>query len=233
MIKIRKSKDRGLAEHGWLKSHHTFSFAGYYDPAYSGYGVLRVINEDTIDGDSGFPTHPHQNMEILSYVIEGALEHQDSMGTKSIILPGEIQRMSAGTGVQHSEQNHLKDKKTHFLQIWITPEKYALQPSYAQKSFQTEFSTGQLILLASKNGDNNSITIHQDTNIYACKGNNKSEINFKINANRHIWIQVVHGPVHIEKKHLESGDGAAIEKLDSLHLSWEKNSEFLLFDLPS
>jgi redox-sensitive bicupin YhaK (pirin superfamily) len=232
MIKIRKSKDRGHANHGWLDTYHTFSFAQYFDEKFMGYRVLRVINEDRIEGGSGFPTHPHQNMEILTYIVDGALEHQDSMGTHSIIYPSEIQRMSAGKGIRHSEFNHLKDKETHLLQIWIEPDQRALTPSYEQKSFSNELATGELILLASKNGENGSISIHQDIKLYACKNHHSGNFEFKVTKNRCIWVQVVKGSININSQNLEHGDGAAIEDVENILFQWEQGAEFLVFDLP-
>jgi redox-sensitive bicupin YhaK (pirin superfamily) len=232
MIKLRKSKDRGLAEHGWLKSRHTFSFADFYDPAQMGFSVLRVINEDQIEGGTGFGTHGHRDMEIISYVIEGALEHKDSMGTQAIIKPGELQRMSAGTGVRHSEHNHAMDKKTHFLQIWIMPDQQGVTPSYDQKSFEKELSSNNLVLVGSKSGRNGSVTIHQDVDMYACKSTADGQHNFKSKSNRNFWLQVIEGSVQLDTETLYPGDGASVESVDSFSLKWSKNSEFLLFDLP-
>ena len=232
MITIRKSNERGVANHGWLNSNHTFSFADYYDPKHMGYSVLRVINEDRIDGGSGFGTHGHRDMEIISYVIEGALEHKDSMGTSAIIKPGEVQRMSAGTGVRHSEQNHLKDEKTHFLQIWIMPEIEGINPGYEQKSFSNDFGCSDLILVASKNGKNGSITINQDVDMYVGKAAESGEKVLKTFKHRHTWIQVIKGEVKVEGSTLTSGDGAAIDNVDVMKLEWSKNSEFIVFDLP-
>lgn len=232
MIKIRKSQDRGAANHGWLNSNHTFSFADYYDPQQMGYSVLRVINEDRIDGGTGFGAHGHKDMEIISYVIDGALEHQDSMGTNAVIMPGEVQRMSAGTGVRHSEQNHLKDKKTHFLQIWITPEKTGIVPGYEQKSFSNDFGCSDMILVASRNGKNGSITINQDVDMYVAKAKDAGEKVLKTLPHRHTWVQVIKGEVKVEGETLSTGDGAAIDKVEAMKLQWSKDSEFIVFDLP-
>lgn len=232
MIKIRKSQERGLASHGWLNSSHTFSFADYYDPNYMGFGPLRVINEDRIQAATGFGTHGHQNMEIISYVIEGALEHKDSMGSDTIIVPGEVQRMSAGTGVRHSEYNHLKDQTTHFLQIWIMPELNNIQPGYAQKSFENDFQTNDLILVASKNGELGSLSINQDVNMYAAKSLIAGKKKLNISKNRKVWIQVIKGEVKVEASTLSVGDGAAIWDQNELDISWPKESEFIVFDLP-
>ena len=232
MIKIRKSEERGKANHGWLKSNHTFSFANYYDPNQMGYSVLRVINEDRIDGGTGFDTHGHRDMEILSYVIEGALEHKDSMGTSAVIMPGEVQRMSAGTGVKHSEQNHLKDKVTHFLQIWIMPEEEGIAPSYDQKSFSNDFGCSDMILVASKSGKNGSITINQDVDMYVAKAQVAGEKTLKTFKHRHTWVQVIKGEVKVEGATLTNGDGAAIDDVEIMKLQWTKDSEFIVFDLP-
>jgi redox-sensitive bicupin YhaK (pirin superfamily) len=232
MITVRKSNERGNAEHGWLKSKHTFSFAEYFDPKHMGYSALRVINEDRIAGGTGFDTHGHRNMEIISYVIDGALEHKDSMGTNTIIRPGEVQRMSAGTGVRHSEYNHQADSETHFMQIWILPEKEGVQPGYDQKSFANDFGCSDLILVASKNGRNGSITINQDVDMYVAKAQDAGEKVLKTFNHRHTWIQVIRGEVQVEGATLTSGDGAAIDNVEAMKLQWTKNSEFLVFDLP-
>lgn len=232
MITVRKSSDRGLAEHGWLKSRHTFSFADYYDPRFMGYSVLRVINEDRIEGGTGFDTHGHRDMEIISYVIEGELEHKDSMGTNTVIRPGEVQRMTAGTGVRHSEYNHMPDKETHFLQIWIMPEKQGMKPSYDQKSFSNDFGCSDLILVGSKDGRNGSITINQDVDMYAAKAQDDGEKTLKTYLHRHLWVQVIKGQVSVESETLQAGDGAAIQDVDHLKLQWKKGSEFIVFDLP-
>lgn len=232
MITLRKSNDRGLANHGWLNSNHTFSFADYYDPNHMGYSVLRVINEDRIEGGTGFGAHGHKDMEIISYVIEGALEHKDSMGTNAVILPGEVQRMSAGTGVRHSEQNHLKDEKTHFLQIWITPEKQGVEPGYDQKSFSNDFGCSDMILVASRTGKNGSITINQDVDMYVAKAQDAGEKVLKTFKHRHAWIQVIKGEVKVEGETLTTGDGAGVEQVEAMKLQWSKDSEFIVFDLP-
>lgn len=232
MITVRKANQRGQANHGWLKSNHTFSFADYYDPNQMGYSVLRVINEDRIDGGTGFSTHGHKDMEIISYVIDGALEHKDSMGTNAIIKPGEVQRMSAGTGVRHSEHNHLKDKQTHFLQIWIQPEAQGIAPGYDQKSFANDFGCSDVILVASRSGKNGSITINQDVDMYVARAQDAGEKTIKTFPHRHTWVQVVKGEVKVDGAVLTDGDGAAIDEVDALKLEWSKNSEFLVFDLP-
>ena len=232
MIKIRKSGARGHANHGWLDSHHTFSFADYFDASHMGFSVLRVINEDRIKGGTGFGTHGHRDMEIISYVIDGALEHEDSMGTKAVIHPGDVQRMSAGTGVRHSEQNHHKDQTAHFLQIWILPKATGLPPGYDQKSFAKDFNRGGLVLVGSESGRDGSVKINQDVDLYAAKAKEPGEAVIKIAESRRAWLQVIKGQVNIAGDSLQPGDGAAIEGVRSLNLTWAADSEFLVFDLP-
>lgn len=230
---LRRSEDRGFADHGWLKSRHSFSFANYYDPKHMGFGLLRVINEDRIEGGQGFDTHPHRDMEIISYVIDGALQHQDSIGNKTIIKPGEVQRMSAGTGVQHSEYNDLKDQVTHFLQIWILPEKLGIKPGYDQKSFSDVFSTSKdLVLVASKTGREGSVSLNQNVDLYAVNSKLSGQNRFQAKSDKHYWVQVIRGEVRINSETLQSGDGLGIEGVDELSLSWAKDSEFLFFDMP-
>lgn len=232
MITIRRSNDRGDANHGWLKSKHTFSFADYYDPRHMGFGALRVINEDRIEGGTGFGTHGHRDMEIISYVIDGALEHKDSMGTNTVIKPGEVQRMSAGTGIRHSEMNHVRDHQTHFLQIWIMPEKNGTEPGYDQKSFANDFSSGDLILVGSRDGRNGSVQIHQDVNMYAAKSPVAGQKVLNTNSERYIWIQVIKGAVTVNGNELSFGDGAGLTQTESIQLKWVEGSEFIIFDLP-
>lgn len=188
--------------------------------------------QDKIKGGTGFDTHPHHDMEIISYLVEGALEHKDSMGNKTVIRPGEVQRMSAGTGVKHSEYNHSKDKDAHLLQIWILPEKMGIQPSYDQKSFATDFSCSDLILVASKTGRNGSVSMNQDVDMYAAKAQDAGEKTIGTYAHRHIWLQVVKGEVEVNEVPLQAGDGAGISKVETLKLKWGKGSEFLLFGMP-
>jgi quercetin 2,3-dioxygenase len=233
VIQIRKSEERGRAEHGWLKSYHSFSFADYYDENFMGWGALRVINEDWIQGGMGFGTHGHRDMEIITYILEGALEHKDSMGTVAAIHPGEVQRMSAGTGVRHSEYNKLQDKNTHLLQIWILPEKEGVTPSYEQKSFEKEFATGDLVLVASQDGRGGSVKINQDAQMYVCNTKVKGEKTHTTTAERYLWVQVVKGTVSVDGHSLGGGDAAALKDVSSVKLSWTENSEFILFDLPS
>lgn len=232
MVVIRKSLDRGIAEHGWLHSRHTFSFADYYDAKHMGFGVLRVINEDKIDGGAGFGTHGHRDMEIISYVVEGALEHQDSIGNKTTIKPGEVQRMSAGTGIQHSEYNHLKDRQTHFLQVWILPDRNGITPSYEQRSFESDFQKGELTLVVSRDGRDGSISIHQDINLYVLKSQRSGSYSLKNLQNRRGWVQVMKGNLNLANHTLEAGDGAAVTDESMIHLSWDADSEFMVFDLP-
>lgn len=231
MIKIRKSGERGQAERGWLHSRHTFSFADYHDPDHMGFAVLRVINEDRIEPGTGFGTHGHQDMEIVSYVIEGALEHRDSMGNTTIIKPGEIQRMSAGTGVRHSEYNHSKDLKTHFLQIWIFPDKRGYAPSYGQMNFESKLANSNFALLASHQGRDDSITINQDADIYLGRTTKASNITHPVSADRGIWIQMIKGGLSALGHTLAAGDGAAISDVSSLEMSTQPDTEFLLFDM--
>jgi redox-sensitive bicupin YhaK (pirin superfamily) len=232
MVKIRKSNERGVAEHGWLSSRHTFSFADYYDPNQMGFSVLRVINEDKIVGGSGFPTHAHKDMEIISYVIEGELQHKDSMGNASVIKPGELQRMSAGTGVRHSEFNNFPDKTTHFLQIWIQPEEKNLPPGYGQKDFSTQLNGNDLVLVCSHHGRDGSITINQDIDLYALKSQTQGERILNTDQNRSYWLQVIKGVVKYNDISIAAGDGLSSTALTRIHLKWNQNTEFLLFDLP-
>lgn len=232
MIKIRKSSDRGAANHGWLDAKHSFSFANYYDPAHMGFSVLRVINEDKILGGAGFPTHGHENMEIITYIVDGVLEHKDSMGNTATISPGEVQRMSAGTGVRHSEYNHLKDKKTHLLQIWIMPDKNGYPASYEQKDFSSRLAEGELVLVASNSGRDSSVSLNQDVDMYALKSPVQGERILNTQENRFFWLQVVKGTVGVNEVTLGSGDGLSASMLSRIHLKWSAGSEFILFDLP-
>ncbi|MBX9769174.1 MAG: pirin family protein, partial [Bdellovibrionales bacterium] len=206
--------------------------ADYYDPKNMGFSVLRVINEDRIGGGTGFGTHGHRDMEIISYVIEGALEHQDSMGNKTVIKPGEIQRMSAGTGVRHSEQNHFKDKLTHFLQIWILPDKEGYPPSYEQIDFESKFACSDFALIASPKGRDGSISLHQDVDIYLGKSKSAAEVIHKSFPHRSIWIQVIKGEIEFSGESLSSGDGAAVSDVNALDIKLLNGAEFLLFDMP-
>ena len=231
MLRIRKATERGHADHGWLNTYHTFSFAGYYDQKQMGFRELRVINEDRVQPKEGFPTHPHRDMEIITYVLEGALEHKDSMGNGSVIRPGEVQRMSAGTGITHSEFNHSGSELVHFLQIWIVPEKEGIAPSYEQTFFPDEEKRKNLRLIASRDGRYGSVTINQDVNLYAALLEQGEAIAHVIPEGRHAWLQVARGSVEINGQHLEEGDGAAVSDENQLIVTGREKAEVLLFDL--
>lgn len=228
---VRPSQKRGRTVLGWLDSYHTFSFGDYMDPANRGFSVLRVINEDHIKGETGFPTHGHQDMEIVSFVFSGALSHKDSMGTSSKILPGEVQRMSAGTGVEHSEYNH-EPEKCHLLQVWLFPKERGIQPSYEQKSFADKLASQELTLVVSPNGAQDSIKIHQDARIYQGRVAAGKSLLLPTENTRNYWIQVVRGAAEIGGQSLKTGDGLAISQEGPLRWMSKENSEFLLFDLP-
>lgn len=230
MFQIRKSEDRGQAKHGWLDSQHTFSFASYFDPRHMGFRKLRVINEDRVAPGAGFGEHPHRDMEIISYVIDGALEHGDSMGTNSVIRPGEIQRMSAGRGVVHSEYNHSREKPVHFLQIWIETEKNGIKPSYEQKRFDDTINPGELKLIASRKGEDDSIVVNQDIKLYAGKIPAGTQVDYSAPEGRHTWFQMVRGKAGINGNDLKVGDGAA-SNLQQFSIKAEEDTEVLVFDL--
>jgi redox-sensitive bicupin YhaK (pirin superfamily) len=232
MIQIRRSEDRGHAQHGWLDSRHTFSFADYYDPKQMGFRVLRVINEDRVQPAKGFGTHGHRDMEILSYVLEGKLQHKDSMGTGSVIEPGDVQRMSAGTGVSHSEFNASSSEVVHFLQIWIMPANNGIQPGYEQKRFSQADKSGQLRLVASPDGRDGSVTIHQDVALFASMLESGTEVSHAVGPVRHAWVQVVRGKILLNGQTLAAGDGAAVSGENKLDIRGAETSELLLFDLP-
>ena len=231
MIQVRRAGDRGHANHGWLDTHYSFSFADYFDPDYMGFRSLRVINEDWIQGGNGFPSHPHRDMEIITYILEGALEHQDSMGSGSVIRPGEVQRMSAGTGVIHSEYNPLPEETTHLLQIWILPERSGTTPSYEQKTFPDEEKRGKLRVVASPDGRDGSVTIHQDATLYATRLEAGETVSHRFAPGRFGWIQVARGEVTLEGERLSQGDGAALSEVDLVTLEGVLPAEVLLFDL--
>ncbi|MBD1919616.1 pirin family protein [Microcoleus sp. FACHB-831] len=231
MITLRKSEDRGHANHGWLNSYHTFSFANYYDTAHMGFRDLRVINEDRVKEGNGFGAHSHRDMEIISYVLEGALEHKDSMGNSSIIRPGEVQIMSAGTGVTHSEYNHSESDTVHFLQIWILPNGKGLQPRYDQKMYSDEEKHGKLRLIVSQDGRDGSVSINQDVNLYATKLEAGQKIDSAIVPNRHAWVQVIQGQITLNDVVLHTGDGAAVSDESNLVMEAKEAAEILLFDL--
>lgn len=231
MIKIRRSNERGHANHGWLDTYHSFSFADYYDPQNMGFRDLRVINEDFIEAAQGFPTHGHRDMEIVTYVINGEVSHRDSMGNGETVKRNEVQRMTAGTGVLHSEFSS-PSETTHILQIWLLPEKRNLQPSYEQKIFTDDEKRGSLKLIASRGGDHGSIHINQDVKLYASILNGGERISLDIESGRHAWIQLISGSLSVNGNRLDAGDGAAISDEESLAIdSLADNSEFLLFDL--
>ena len=232
MITVRPARERGHADHGWLDSNHTFSFADYHDPKHMGFRALRVINEDRVAPGRGFGAHPHRDMEILSYVIDGALEHKDSMGNGSIIRPGDVQRMTAGTGVVHSEFNASKSDPVHFLQIWILPEAQRLAPGYEQKTFARDDKKGRLRLVASHDGRDGSVTVHQDLAFYAAVLDAGEAIEQPIAKGRHVWVQVVRGAdLSVNGKTLAAGDGAAITDEARLDVRATSPSEVLVFDL--
>jgi redox-sensitive bicupin YhaK (pirin superfamily) len=228
MIRIRKAEERGHFDHGWLDTYHTFSFADYYDPEFMGFRALRVINEDRVEPGRGFGTHSHRDMEIVTYVLDGELEHRDNMGTGSVIKPGEVQRMSAGTGVLHSEVNPSRSNPVHLLQIWILPERRGIKPEYEQKTFPEHERNGKLRLVASRDGAEGSLKIHQDAKLFA--GNVSDPIQYELQPGRYAWLQVARGSVDINGQKLNAGDGAAIEEETSLTLRGN-NAEVLLFDL--
>jgi redox-sensitive bicupin YhaK (pirin superfamily) len=229
MLTIRRAKDRGHANHGWLDTHHTFSFADYYDPNFMGFRALRVINEDRVAGGGGFGKHSHRDMEIISYVLEGTLAHHDSMGTGSQIRPGDVQRMSAGTGVMHSEMNPSDDEPVHFLQIWIVPAERGIQPGYEQKRFEETERRDRLRLLASPDGSDGSVTIHQDVRLYTALLDGTS-VTHELQPNRFGWVQVTRGEVDVNGQTLQAGDGASISDESSIVLSG-RAAEVLVFDL--
>lgn len=231
MIKIRPATERGYANHGWLDSRHTFSFADYYDPAHMGFRQLRVINEDRVAPGQGFGTHPHRDMEIVSYVLDGALEHKDSMGTGSVIKPGDVQRMSAGTGVRHSEFNGSKFERVHFMQIWLMPAKLGIAPSYEQKTFSREEKDGRLRLVASPDGRDGSLTIHTDARLFAGLFGEGQKATHELASGRHAWVQVARGRVRVNGQELGAGDGAAISDEPAITLEGIDGSEVLVFDL--
>jgi quercetin 2,3-dioxygenase len=230
MIRLRKSNERGHANHGWLESYHTFSFADYHDPQQMGFRALRVINEDRIAGGGGFGTHPHRDMEIITCVLSGALEHKDSMGNGSVIRPGEIQYMAAGTGVQHSEFNHSPSEPAHLLQIWIQPDTRGAKPDYAEKSF-ADAPAGRLNLLISKSGRDGSIPINQDADLFLARLNGGDTVRHQIAPGRGVWAQIAGGAIVLNGERLHAGDGAAVTSEQTLEISAQQPSQILLFDL--
>jgi hypothetical protein len=230
MITIRPAAARGHFDFGWLDTHHTFSFGEYHDPQHMGFRVLRVINEDRVQPGRGFGTHGHQDMEIVTYVLAGALEHRDSLGTGSIIRPGDVQRMSAGTGVTHSEYNPSRSEPVHLLQIWIAPERRGLTPSYEQTHFAD--TRNALQLLASHDGRNGSVTVHQDVAVFAARLDARQALTHSMALKRHAWVQIARGTVTLNDQSLAEGDGAAASDERSLQIVATQNADVLLFDLP-
>jgi quercetin 2,3-dioxygenase len=231
MIKVRKAKDRGHFNFGWLDTYHTFSFGDYYDPAFMGFRSLRVINEDFVHAGRGFPTHSHRDMEIITYILEGGLQHQDSMGNGSVIRPGDVQRMTAGTGVSHSEANPSAADSVHLLQIWIMPQEMGLEPGYEQKFFSDEQKQGSLRLIASADGRNDSVTVHQDVSVYGAVVDSGRTVSHQLALNRHAWVQVARGEIALNGENLDQGDGAAISGESDLTISGRTRAEILLFDM--
>ena len=231
MITIRKSAERGYFDFGWLKTYHTFSFDRYFDRAHMSFRSLRVINEDHVEPGHGFPTHSHRDMEIITYILEGALEHKDSMGTGSVIRPGDLQRMTAGTGVSHSEHNPSDNEPVHLLQIWILPEREGLEPSYEQISFTRDELRGQLRLIASSSGRDGSVTIHQDARLYGTILELNESVTLALEPDRHAWVQVARGALKLNDNYLKQGDGAAVSNESSVTLVGTEPTEALLFDL--
>lgn len=231
MLTIRRSSERGHADHGWLNSHHTFSFASYQDPQHMGFRTLRVMNEDRVAAGQGFGTHAHRDMEIVSYVLEGELEHKDSMGNGEVLRPGEFQRITAGTGITHSEFNPSSDATTHFYQIWLLPERKGIEPSYEQKAFDTTGRLNRFQLVASPDGTDGSLSIHQDANIYLADLESESDVAFDIPMGRHVWIQVLRGSVNVNGHVLETNDAVAVGEETKLHIQAADFAEIMLFDL--
>jgi redox-sensitive bicupin YhaK (pirin superfamily) len=232
MTELRPANERGHADHGWLKSYHSFSFAEYHDPRHMGFGPLRVINEDRVAPGTGFGTHGHRDMEIISYVLEGAIAHQDSMGNGSTIVPGDVQRMSAGSGVRHSEYNHDKAGTTHFLQIWIEPEVTGIAPSYEQKHFDAQSKRGRLLLIASPDGAQGSVRVHQDARVYAALLDGAERAEHRLASGRRAYVHVARGSVTVQGTRLGAGDALKIDKVGEITLEQGAQAEVLLFDLP-
>ncbi len=233
MITIRHAEDRGTANFGWLNSQHTFSFGHYHDPSHMGFGPLRVINEDRVRAGAGFDTHGHRDMEIISYVLEGALEHKDSLGTGSVIRPGDVQVMSAGTGIRHSEFNHSQAEPVHFLQIWVLPERNGLTPRYEQKTFSADEKRGRLRLVASPDGSAGSVVVHQDVRLYAGLLDADAQVEHVLAPGRKAWVQVARGAATLNGVALQAGDGAAVRDVSTLAIAGSAaDTEILIFDLP-
>lgn len=231
MFALRRAQQRGHASHGWLNSYYTFSFGDYYDPRHMGFANLRVINDDTVSPRGGFGTHGHRDMEIITYVLDGALEHRDSMGNGSLIRPGDVQRMSAGTGVTHSEFNASDSEPVHFLQIWVLPEQHGLRPGYEQKAFPDEEKRGRLRLVGSRDGRDGSLTIHQDVDLYATLLRAGDSVSHELADGRKGWVQVAQGRAVLNDEQLHPGDGVAIQGPATIRLSGASEAELLLFDM--
>jgi len=231
MISVRRSADRGAVNMGWLDARHSFSFGSYYDLDDMGFGTLRVISEDRIKPAQGFGKHGHQDMEIVTYMISGALEHKDSMGNGSVIRNGDVQRMSAGSGVMHSEFNHSDIEPAHLLQVWILPEHTGLTPGYEEKTFDAKQKSNQLCLVASRNARDGSLMIHQNLDLYASILDKDAALSHRLENNRKAWVQVVYGTIFMNGEELQAGDGAAIEETNELQIKAAKKAEFLLFDM--
>jgi quercetin 2,3-dioxygenase len=231
MITLRKAEDRGHANHGWLDTYHTFSFANYYDPKNMGFRALRVINEDYVSPTAGFGTHGHRDMEIITYVLEGALEHKDNIGNGSVIQPGEVQRMSAGTGILHSEFNHSETEAVHLLQIWLLPDQEGLSPSYEQRNFSPRKTPGKLNLVAAKDGREGAVTVHQDVDLYAAVLKAGDRLSHTLKPQRHAWVQVARGAITLNGLPLDTSDGAAISNETEVVIDATQDAEILLFDL--
>lgn len=231
MISVRRSNERGHFDHGWLNTYHTFSFDQYYDPRYMGFRNLRVINEDFVAPGRGFPKHGHRDMEIITYILEGALKHEDSMGNGSVIRPGDVQRMTAGTGVRHSEQNASDKERVHLLQIWILPHTVGLEPGYEQKAFSEDERRAQLRLIASEDGREGSVLVHQDVSLFASLVPSGQEVEHTMDPLRHAWIQVARGSVEVNDERADHGDGVVAVGESSLRIRAQQDAEVLLFDL--
>jgi len=231
MITIRKADERGKTALGWLDSRHSFSFGDYYDPAHMGFRTLRVINDDRVAPGGGFPTHGHRDMEIITYVLDGALEHRDSLGNGSVIRPGEAQRMSAGTGIEHSEMNHSRAEPVRFLQIWILPERRGLPPGYEQRAVPGEERRGKLALIAAPPGGGGAVRLHQDAKVYASVLEPGKRVTHALPPGRHAWVQVARGGIALNDQPLGEGDGAAVSDEQALEITSPRGGELLLFDL--
>jgi len=231
MITIRQARERGHFDHGWLNTYHTFSFDQYYDPRFMGFRQLRVINEDFVAAGRGFPMHGHRDMEIITYILEGALQHEDSMGNGSIIRRGDVQRMTAGTGVRHSEKNASRDESVHLLQIWILPDTVGLEPGYEQKAFGEDERRGQLRLIASNDGRDGSVTVNQDVSLFASILGDGESVRYDMDQTRYGWIQIARGVISVNGQRAGQGDGAVAMGESSLEIAAEEPAEVLLFDL--